>query len=85
MSRGQLYESSPASVTNRPRDLRIDPATVAQLRPRRESKAWVAWVLLGMMAGASLAGIAYELKERYRGADVRMSPTHSANTTEGPR
>ncbi len=51
----------------------------------RESKAWAAWVLLGMVAGASLAGIAYEYKERYRGADVRMSPTHSANTTEAPR
>ena len=51
----------------------------------RESRAWAAWVLLGMIAGASLAGIAYEFKERYRGADVRMSPTHSANTTAVPR
>jgi hypothetical protein len=51
----------------------------------RESKAWFAWMLLGMLVGASLAGIGYEYKERYRGADVRMSPTHSANTTEAPR
>lgn len=85
----------------------------------RESKAWAAWVLVGMALGASLAGIAYEYKERfeserkmeaagyrhfpdlnlwysgnetdqqvrnrYLGADVRMSPTHSANTTEVPR
>jgi len=51
----------------------------------RESKSWAAWVLVGMVLGASLAGIAYEFKERYRGADVRMSPTHSANTTEAPR
>ncbi len=51
----------------------------------RESKAWVAWVLVGMMAGGAIVGIGYEYKERYRGADVRMSPTHSANTTEAPR
>lgn len=51
----------------------------------RESKSWAAWVLVGMVLGASLTGIAYEFKERYRGADVRMSPTHSANPTAVPR
>ncbi len=56
MSQGTLYESSPASVTNRPRDMRIDPATVAQLRPRRRGE-WLVWfVMLSMLAGA-LVGI----------------------------
>lgn len=51
----------------------------------RESKSWAAWVLVGMVLGASLTGIAWEYNKRYRGADVRMSPTHSANPTEAPR
>lgn len=51
----------------------------------RESKAWAAWVLLGMISGASLAGIAYEYKERLRGASERTIPTVSAKSTEVTR
>lgn len=32
----------------------------------RESKAWLGWLLLGVMAGSSITGIAYEYQERYR-------------------
>ena len=73
MASGNLYSETLRSAMHEARPV------------ERESRAWAAWVLLGMVAGASLAGIAYEYKERYRGADVRMSPTHSANTTEAPR
>ncbi len=51
----------------------------------RESKAWAAWVLLGMVAGASLAGIAYEYKERYRGAAMPQSGGQEIPTKAVPR
>lgn len=104
MSQGNLYRETIASTIH---------------EAPRESKSWAAWVLVGVVLGASLAGIAYEFKERsareremrsagyrhfqdlnlwysgnetdeqvrsrYRGADVRMSPTHSANPTAVPR
>lgn len=63
MSQGTLYES-PASVTNRPRDMRIDPATVAQLRPRRESKAWIGWLLVGLIVGGGVVDVWHMYQER---------------------
>ena len=67
-----------------PRAARNVAETMHEAR-REPVTNWLVWLLAGMVAGASLAGIAYEFKERYRGADVRMSPTHSANTTDAPR
>ncbi len=78
MANGTLYESSPASVTNRPRDMRIDPATVAQLRPRRESRAWLVWfVMLSMLVGSVLGiyGLCLEHLAEFERRDV-MYGTH---------
>lgn len=85
MSQGTLYESSPASVTNRPRDMRIDPATVAQLRPRRESKAWLAWMLLGMMAVGAIMGTWNMYQERYRTPAASQSGGHLSQPSAGAR
>lgn len=51
----------------------------------RESNCWFAWFLAGLMFGGLAMKLQTEYDRNYRGADVRMSPTHSANPTEAPQ
>lgn len=66
MASGNLYNETLRSAMREPRP---EP---------RESKAWLAWLLLGMMAGGSIMGTWDMYQERYRGAAMPQScaPNH---------
>lgn len=51
----------------------------------RGSRAWVAWLLLGMMAGGSIMGTWDMYKERYRGAAMPQSGGQEIPTKAVPR
>ncbi len=71
MASGNLYNETLRSAMREPRP---EP---------RESKAWLAWLLLGMMAGGSIMGTWDMYQERYREADrgaiVRTQPSREVS------